>query len=60
MHESGRDVKKDLSEAVERYEKAAVKGDVDAQFELGLIYYQGNGVAKDLSKAADCFKKLAE
>ena len=39
---------------------AAEKGDADAQFQLGLIYDQGQGVPIDPEQAAVWFTKLAE
>jgi hypothetical protein len=33
------------------YRKAAEQGDARAQFNLGVLYYMGNGVAQDFAKA---------
>jgi TPR repeat protein len=38
----------------------AVDGDDDAQFSLGYIYAQGNGVKQDYAEAAQWFRKAAE
>ena len=40
--------------------EAASKGHADAQFELGLIYEQGRGLAQDYGEAARCYKQAAE
>ena len=48
-------------EMVERYQKAADKGDAEAQFQLGRTYEFGLwDVSKDRAKAAECFRKAAE
>ncbi|MBV7439707.1 tetratricopeptide repeat protein [Aeromonas sp. sif2416] len=39
---------------------AAEKGDVNAQYLVGASYYDGQGVAKDHTKAASWFLKAAE
>src|SRR5262245_36802817 len=38
----------------------AQKGDVQAQFNLGLWYYFGEGVPKDYTEAVNWFRKAAE
>ena len=38
----------------------AQNGDVAAQFDLGLMYSNGNGVPKDSSEAVKWFRKAAE
>lgn len=38
----------------------AKRGDSNAQYELGMIYHEGRGVAKDLSRAAWWWRKAAE
>ena len=40
-------------------QRAASQGDVDAQLQLGAIYYQGEGVRQDYSKSAQWFEKAA-
>ncbi len=40
-------------------ETRAMNGDKSAQFELGAIYHDGDGVAKDLKKAKQWFEKSA-
>jgi TPR repeat protein len=48
------------SEEVSKYIKAAEQGDADAQFNLGVMYDKGQGVAQDYSQAADWYRKAAE
>ena len=43
-----------------QYRAAAEKGDAEAQFSLGVCYYNGESVAKDLEKAKEWFEKAAE
>ena len=40
-------------------QRAASQGDVDAQLQLGAMYYQGDGVRQDYGKALEWFKKSA-
>ena len=42
------------------YLKVAEKGDVDAQSNLGLLYYNGLGVPQDYAEAAKWFRKSAD
>lgn len=46
--------------AAEWYGKAAERGNVIAQYELGHQYQQGLGVAKDPAKALEWFRKAAD
>ena len=46
--------------AFKRCLKAAEQGDADAQFNLGVMYEQGNGVKKDYTQAAKWYRKAAE
>jgi len=48
------------SEQVEEYIRKAEDGDVDAQYNLGVIYYHGEGVPRDFEKAYIWFRKAAE
>ena len=45
--------------AVDFFKKSAQKDDTDAQFYLGLLYKNGNGVPQDFSKANLYFEKAA-
>lgn len=40
--------------------KAAESGNVDAMYNLGIMYYDGKGVAEDYSKAKTWFEKAAD
>ena len=40
--------------------KAAMQGDVDAQFDLGIMYYLGEGVPEDDREAVKWLRKAAE
>ena len=51
MYGKGEGVPQDYKEAVKWYTKVAEQGDVDAQYNLGLMYYNGEGVPKDLVQA---------
>ena len=50
----------DVFAAAGWYEKAARQGHGDAQFKLGLLYYQGRGLARDRAAAAEWYAKAAE
>ncbi len=52
--------KKNYTEAVKWYRKAAEQGYADAQCNLGYCYKQGNGVTKDYAEAVKWFRKAAE
>ena len=43
----------------EKYKREAAQGDVDAQYELGVCYYFGEGVAKNDYEALKCYKEAA-
>lgn len=49
----------DLEEAFRCFEEAANKDNVDAQYELAIMYYFGEGVEESLSKATLWFKYAA-
>ena len=44
----------DYAEAVKWYRKAAERGDVTAQYNLGLMYYKGEGILQDFVSAHMC------
>jgi len=53
--------KRKISKAeINRLLKAVEQGDANAQNNLGVCYYYGNGIRKDYDKAADLFAKAAE
>ncbi len=41
----------DFGTAYQAFHQAAIHGDETAQFNIGVMYYRGHGVAKDLVKA---------
>jgi len=42
------------------YRKAAEHGDAKAQYNLGIAYAKGEGIAKDEAQAVEWFRKAAE
>jgi len=44
-------------ENVLQFKKMAQQGDAKAQYELGVCYYYGDGVEKDLKKAKEWIEK---
>ncbi len=55
-----RDVPDVSKEQIDKYLHKAADGDVDAQYNLGIIYYHGEGVPKDFEQALIWFQKAAE
>jgi uncharacterized protein len=49
----------DYEGAVKQWREPALKGDADAQFNLGQAYKMGRGVKSDLSVALDWYKRAA-
>src|SRR5258708_4872363 len=47
------------AEERERFEKLAAQGGAEAEFNLGVIYENGQGVAKDERKAFEWYEKAA-
>ncbi|GBB92301.1 hypothetical protein RclHR1_00020004 [Rhizophagus clarus] len=60
LYELGRDVNKDLKQAVYWYRKAAENGCTVAEYNLGKCYENGNGVEKDERKAFEYYRKSAD
>jgi len=59
--EHGRDgVKQDYRQAFALYCKAAVGGDVDSAYNMGFMYFNGRGRARDLALAMRWFKQAAD
>ena len=50
LYFNGIGVKRDTSEGVNWYRKAAENGNEDAQFYLGFMYYKGEMVEKNISE----------
>ena len=53
-------VKKDYQQAAYWYRKAADQGQMDAQNNLGVLYYYGLGVTQDYSQAVYWYRKAAD
>lgn len=51
--------KGDYAKAYVIYSKAAKEGDPDAQFTLGLMYFEGTGTEKDFAEAARWYRRAA-
>ena len=51
---------KDYDQAFPLFQKAAKQGDQNAQFYLGVMYYNGYSVMQDKAEAAKWFRKAAE
>lgn len=49
-----------LEQRVAKWQAAAKKGNVHAQYSLGAAYSLGDGVPKDMNKAIELFKKAAK
>src|SRR5215471_16149102 len=58
-HLSGQQAEPD-SKAFERLKANAEKGDAEAQYQLGLLYANGTGVSRSLTKAAKWTHKAAD
>ena len=57
---SGKVLNNDAAKAAAWFHRAALQGNADAQFNLGLMYAAGQGgLAKDSVKAVDLFRKAA-
>ena len=50
---------KDQKEACRWYRKAAERGDIKAQYNLGVMYEGGQGVAQDYKEALKWYQKAA-
>ena len=49
-----------MLEAVKWYRMAAENGHVKAQYNLGVIYYKGQGIEQDYNEAIKWYRKAAE
>ena len=58
--DSGGNTPEVTREQVDEYIRKAEEGDVDAQYNLGVIFYHGEGVARDFDQAYVWFRKAAE
>ena len=50
----------DFNRAEKYYRLAAIGGHGDAQFNLGVMYFKGQGVPQDVIKALKCFRRAAK
>jgi hypothetical protein len=50
----------EFTEAAKSFQSAANKGNADAQFNLGLMYLNGEGIEQDYQKARALFQQSAE
>jgi hypothetical protein len=55
FHERG-----DYAKAIGAFQRAAAKGEAEAQRRLGFMYYHGEGVRQDNARAVDWFEKAAD
>lgn len=53
-------IRQNLSKAVEYYFQAAIRNHAGAQYNLGVLYYRGSGVAENKMMASVWFKLAAE
>jgi len=60
MHQRGDGVELDLQKSLFWYEKAAAANLAIAQYNLGMIYFEGAIVLKDEDKARELWKKAAD
>ena len=49
----------DYARSAAWWEKAAAQGHTQAQYNLGVLYYNGEGVPRDISKAREWLEKAA-
>lgn len=56
----GKSVEKDVSKALEYFEKAAENGSGFAYYQIGKAYEKGNGRAQNIDTALDYYEKSAE
>ena len=57
---SGKILSNDPETAAAWFHRSAAQGYADAQFNLGLMYANGEGVPKDPAKAVELFQKAAD
>jgi TPR repeat protein len=50
----------DFATALKEWRPLAEQGDADAQSNLGVMYYNGNGVPQDYAQAVKWYRKAAE
>ena len=52
--------KEDYAQAKEYFEKALEEGVIEAYYDLGSLYFEGNGVEQDYKRAFDYYQKGAK
>jgi Sel1 repeat-containing protein len=52
--------KSESTRTFESYRDAALRGEPESQFQLGFLYFRGEGVTQDFVQAADWYRKAAE
>ena len=60
MHIYGQGVPKDFAKAAKLYRLAAKQNHKKAQYQLGMLYKKGQGVAQDYNEATRWLKKSLE
>ena len=60
FHAFGRGIPLDFKQAVHWYEKAALQGYADAEYNLAVLYARGEGVPQDPKQALAYLLKAAE
>lgn len=50
----------DYQTALKEFERLAAEGDTDAQYQLGIMYYRGEGVLQDYDKARMWYRRAAD
>jgi uncharacterized protein len=53
MYSEGRGVSRDDALALQWFRRAAERGFADAEYNLGVLYFQGRGVTKDERQAPE-------
>jgi len=56
----GRNYPDSMPDSMKKLLPLAQGGDVEAQFQIAVMYAKGQGLAPDMAKAADWFTKAAE
>jgi TPR repeat protein len=59
-YDTGAGVKRDVTEAIKWYRRAAEQGNAEGQYSLGGKYDSGDGVAQDFAEALKWYRKAAE
>ncbi len=60
MYETGSNVRKDFTKAMQWYARAAEQGVADAQIKLAAMYREGRGVPQDFLEAEKWYRRAAE